>query len=361
MATQMSPIAPRRRNGRPQACEPCRKRKTACDHSLPICSRCKNRRTDKDCVYLAAPMTRRSVTAGRGAPGQELPVSPATTTSSIGELSTGGGHAASGYKALFPARPNQLFSNTSGFLGPTSFSSTFLDNSEGLESFAVEDEPSSSTTMAKKKLAEAQNAQLPAINDSLVQLGMHVLEHIPDISICQMLHDRYIYPDDGISRLAWKCFSGDLERTVEASRMSKGSDRRAMVHKLISNTARVLPDADDPQEWIASMSGDNLRWEVLGLLFTYWAIGAVSITRDDPVFETQPASRNDPRRLMIHLKECANACATICSALDCTTPYFVLLLYRNNTLESYVGGDASKCNLIVLWWDISDRHIYCVV
>lgn len=28
---------PRRRNGKQQACEPCRKAKIACDHSLPVC------------------------------------------------------------------------------------------------------------------------------------------------------------------------------------------------------------------------------------------------------------------------------------------------------------------------------------
>ena len=49
---------PRRRNGKEQACECCRKAKIACDHTLPVCDRCKRRKIASKCVYLAAPMTR---------------------------------------------------------------------------------------------------------------------------------------------------------------------------------------------------------------------------------------------------------------------------------------------------------------
>lgn len=43
----------RGRNGRLQACEPCRKRKVSCDHGVPICRRCRARNNAGDCVYLA--------------------------------------------------------------------------------------------------------------------------------------------------------------------------------------------------------------------------------------------------------------------------------------------------------------------
>lgn len=52
---------PKRRNGKQQACEPCRKAKIACDHSLPVCERCKRRRVVEKCVYLDKPMTKGAV------------------------------------------------------------------------------------------------------------------------------------------------------------------------------------------------------------------------------------------------------------------------------------------------------------
>lgn len=47
-----------RRNGKLQSCEPCRKGKLRCDHSLPTCSRCTRRRKPDACVYHPAPLTK---------------------------------------------------------------------------------------------------------------------------------------------------------------------------------------------------------------------------------------------------------------------------------------------------------------
>ncbi|KAI0389661.1 hypothetical protein F5Y17DRAFT_111397 [Xylariaceae sp. FL0594] len=58
-ASTASPIL-RRPNGRPQACEPCRKRKVACDHAHPICNRCRKRRQTAECVYLISATTSRA-------------------------------------------------------------------------------------------------------------------------------------------------------------------------------------------------------------------------------------------------------------------------------------------------------------
>lgn len=46
-----------RRNGTLQSCERCRKTKIKCDHSTPKCGRCAAKAVE--CVYEAAPMTRR--------------------------------------------------------------------------------------------------------------------------------------------------------------------------------------------------------------------------------------------------------------------------------------------------------------
>lgn len=47
-----------RRNGKKQACEPCRKGKLACDHGSPFCGRCTRRKTTSKCIYHPAPMTK---------------------------------------------------------------------------------------------------------------------------------------------------------------------------------------------------------------------------------------------------------------------------------------------------------------
>jgi hypothetical protein len=47
-----------RRNGKLQACEPCRKGKMRCDHMMPICGRCAKRSKPDQCVYHPAPLTK---------------------------------------------------------------------------------------------------------------------------------------------------------------------------------------------------------------------------------------------------------------------------------------------------------------
>ena len=50
-----------RRNGKPQSCEPCRKSKLKCDHVLPKCGRCIQRKIDYRCIYHPAPMSKHTV------------------------------------------------------------------------------------------------------------------------------------------------------------------------------------------------------------------------------------------------------------------------------------------------------------
>ena len=50
-----------RRNGKPQSCEPCRKSKLKCDHVLPKCGRCIQRKIEYRCIYHPAPMSKHTV------------------------------------------------------------------------------------------------------------------------------------------------------------------------------------------------------------------------------------------------------------------------------------------------------------
>lgn len=57
--TENASVTTRRRNGAMASCEPCRKRKTRCDHRRPVCSQCRLRRQHLKCSYHPAPLTRK--------------------------------------------------------------------------------------------------------------------------------------------------------------------------------------------------------------------------------------------------------------------------------------------------------------
>ncbi|KAH8652093.1 hypothetical protein BX600DRAFT_88243 [Xylariales sp. PMI_506] len=50
-----------RRNGKLQACEPCRRSKLKCDHTVPICGRCIKRKCIDKCFYHPSPLTQVSI------------------------------------------------------------------------------------------------------------------------------------------------------------------------------------------------------------------------------------------------------------------------------------------------------------
>lgn len=123
-------VAPRRRNGRLQACNPCRRRKVACDHTLPVCTRCRKRNTPNSCVYSiqndATPSsTRGSIASLSGAAGQAHQPGPVLMSPQVDSSETIS-------VVETPDRPNARTSALPGYLGATSFSAVFQETQDHL-------------------------------------------------------------------------------------------------------------------------------------------------------------------------------------------------------------------------------------
>ncbi len=113
-----------RRNGTPQSCEPCRKSKLGCDHALPNCERCIQRKIQHRCVYHPAPLTKKATSTEDA---QEPHNSRLQTVAGVGrdpaewkgpELHT----------HLPPPDAEKLAGDQSVYLGPTSYSAIFHEN-----------------------------------------------------------------------------------------------------------------------------------------------------------------------------------------------------------------------------------------
>ena len=339
--TSQTSIAPRRRNGRPQACEPCRRRKAACDHTLPVCLRCRNRRTEKDCVYLAAPMTRPSVSrSNQTVSAQRIPITPSATesTSAIGSPTS---RTSISLQPHSLGRPNRFFTDSSGFLGPTSFSATLLDDSEGLDPLPVtNDVQTSPAAVQTPKIGQNGQGLTSNLSDSLIKLALYVLSQIPDEQTAWAIHSSCPFPDDGVSNLTRTSLIKNLWTFVGPSPRS-AEHSRSLIDTITANTAIPLQDNDDSTEWIDSLTGSKLRWEVLGMLFSCWSAAVCGLSEDNPLVKAQPAPRNDPHKWMVHLGEMASSCARLCGAVGECNALYVGLLVRCNMVESIIGGEAS--------------------
>lgn len=126
-----------RRNGKRQACEPCRKGKLACDHGSPFCGRCVRRKTTEKCIYHPAPMTRARAPMDLS----DLQVTSEASSNTAPELVLYPGPNPEGGKPgsqrLVTNRPPRkanenwkeaVYPRSARYYGPTSFGAVFLEH-----------------------------------------------------------------------------------------------------------------------------------------------------------------------------------------------------------------------------------------
>ena len=201
-ASGVGTVQARRRNGKQHACEPCRKAKIACDHSLPCCERCKRRKVTEKCVYLAAPMTR-PAGSGTAPPGSEtgrkeqrhpLPTPSVSAAPSIASPPLSETHVSKEVRSPVSDGP---FIKSGGFFGPTNFSAVFLENRDNLVSGNEEmhisndseDPPPPSTSLQSQTFLMLAGSGCEC--NPRVELGAKVLMALPDKNTCNFLLEWY--------------------------------------------------------------------------------------------------------------------------------------------------------------------------
>ncbi|GAA85923.1 fungal specific transcription factor [Aspergillus luchuensis IFO 4308] len=232
-------------------------------------------------------------------------------------------------------RSTPLIESSNEYLGPTSFTSVFMEHGD---CFELED-------ANKTSGIRRDPAPDPQVDTPLVQLGARILSHIPEERNCSMLFSSHINPNDGWVRLAghhssdrmWNAFRPALRRRSEEDMLETAAI-------LTRNSKIPLQKNQDPHAWLASFTGTRMRWETLGILYTYWACGAISSSSESQAvaeYCQAHSSVTNAKQLMTHFKRCASLCIDLCKQLGSINLLFVYLLYKHNILEGILSGDKS--------------------
>ena len=320
----------RRRNGKQQACEPCSRRKVACDHRLPVCSRCMRGRNPDKCVYLPERRTDRSTVStqpSRLALQQSPPESRDTSASPLNPV----------------RRPDEV----PGFLGATNYSAVFRENEARLPSFRNLDLPSEGGQAVQESPA--------ALDKETLETAMDVLRNIPDRNSAFVLFKK-TYLSNGWSAFAaerlWDSLWEDFHDVLEGSRDDQSLS--SFAEKLSRNTSQPwAEDESDPEEWLAAFSGRNYRWESLGVLFVYFGYGASSFPNDTSLEQSvsfRPASRH---KLKLDYKRCARKCIQLARHFHSCNTVVLWAMIKHCLLESIVSGDGSTLTSV----DLAQRSL----
>ncbi|OJJ98281.1 hypothetical protein ASPACDRAFT_1871775 [Aspergillus aculeatus ATCC 16872] len=300
----------RRKNGREPACEPCRRRKLACDHELPGCRRCE--RLSMKCVYLANPLTKT-----KSASNDTVEPSP---DSSIGIPSIPSDSSAMPSAKTCPGAQSTtpILESSAEYLGPASFTSVFVEHRERFEVDHTLASPAAagggSGHTVPNPPSPIQPATIPIITPRLLQLGVQILRNVPDEETCNQLFVRCEVSMDSCFRLAnWQAskLTWDAYRPVLRARTPE--HLHTLARRLAECTLVPLPAEQDPERWVESFSGRKARWELIGVLFTYWSYGCVSLAPDSPAIASYCAGRamKGAKEMMLHFKKCADGLLTV--------------------------------------------------
>ncbi|KZL87499.1 fungal specific transcription factor [Colletotrichum incanum] len=380
-STQTPPRLLFRKNGRPQACEPCRKRKVACDHAQPICNRCrKSKRSGEVCEYILGdspasretPRQTRPRESRRGSRPPSLPSTAPTfqppvtvaqlvprpaaisqtvsTTTTASPVTTAASRSRTSVPASLPTSPESVSTGATpavlgiGYLGFTSFCGIYEETRSSLNRL----QPSDATPIGEIGTTTYCGLECsPPLTNQALETCLNILRHVPDRETGLRLFESHVNPSDGWIRLAAKRMITSLYETFpqyfSASEKPDDAQLTVLARTICGNTAKCVSDEEsDPEKWIAQFTGTNLRWESLGVMFVYWELAARYLGSYRPDVGSQFQCVDEGTRALMQYRYCVGASIELTKAAGSGGNTMLLFMSAKRTIiESIVSGDAS--------------------
>lgn len=328
-----------RRNGKKQACEPCRRRKVACDHGYPICRRCRKRPNGASACYYASPEQAADPFRARPSQRQVSEASALNSEAAVPPTQTRNFGPDDGLWSSPAARAPQ------GFFGPTSFPAAYQETEASLAAqgpaLAVVDMPSSPTISAPPSVAEIQS--IVDMDQGASQLAVRVLQALPEKPPMYRSKPEASLDEDWLASIGdrllistWETFGSHLSDRANTTKL------REMGSRICINTRKTLrEDQDDPAAWIQSFSGENLRWETVGVIFLYTALSELTAT-----------SNEESKRIIRRCTEYCASCITLANMGGSSGTLMLFLMYKRSVLHAWMHGETSEYHrhLFVYSW-----------
>lgn len=298
----------RRRNGSQQACEPCRKGKIACDHALPVCGRCKRRKTFAQCQYINAPMSK-----ARGPVGSvSVPPALSRRTSSTVSPVTSAGYASATWSP--ESRHDHShpisgpFNKASGVYGSTNFSAIFLENQSTFQTDMSDIGEGLHDEDCKMGSVSAEEGSPAVKRHPRMDEAIKVLQKIPDRQTYEYLMEW------SLDRLPFMTLHNPSIRYAVASLWDtfgsllkeprKVADIESVADVLFRNSEHALQDSEDYEGYLASFTGPNFRWEVIAIIFSRLGNAILSLPDEDPIYASKTGPKLNKRVLGQEYKDC---------------------------------------------------------
>ncbi|KAJ5819463.1 hypothetical protein N7474_005054 [Penicillium riverlandense] len=337
----------RRHNGLLSSCEPCRRGKLRCDHSVPTCGRCRRKDKAAACVYKLSPTRARQSKADIAAatppnPATMSPTPQVTVHASPGPRSLAGPQYAVRDRYIENWNHRLALNSTPSFLGPTSFSAVYSENEASLK------QHSSVTPLRLPEIRLPDVAD--AIDDHQAQLGADLLSLLFDdfglyrrtaIACDEQISEGIL----GLPTVRTLCDLVEGMYNSVPDHLDPQSRLLALSRRLFEGTARELVTHATMtlDEYLVALAG---RWEVIGFILTMSGVFAAHATLDDPTFHGLSLTANDHKNLGILATAGGDQCLQFCDSLGVMSDTLGWLLIRHIHLLTLVCGDYELSTLL---------------
>ncbi|KAI1439884.1 hypothetical protein F5Y02DRAFT_424790 [Annulohypoxylon stygium] len=330
-----------RRNGRPQACDPCRKRKLACDHTQPVCNRCRKRKQDAECVYTVSDA--RTSGFNRPSPLPTVPCTPRLASRRLPRPDQGTPEATSSIQAPGLTRP--------GYLGPTSYCNIYEDTENSLSLLQTPESasPHCENTTPNAVARRSQDVMSPPIRE----MCLTILRSIPDADRGNTL--RFKLKNDGwvrtVALRGVKAFY-DAFGHIFTPENRTTAQLEELARILCENTLKPFcDDESDPERWLHQFTGGNTRWELIGILSVFWEF--VPATDVTALWKGKRSAEYDKSFRMS--RDNIRLCFELCKEFTTGNTLMLYLSQRCVVVDSMIVGDA---NLLV-WRSHAENVSLC--
>lgn len=346
-----------RRNGTRSSCEPCRKSKVRCDHHSPVCQRCGARGISAKCVYHPAPLTRSPAPQVRWTGGTHqlstqqhqigfgvLDLSRSDTSSEPALPSTQASPLAAPARTQIHtnAASNIIHSRTPSSFGgsdvrlnvqraPKAADSAFYGSTSYYSVFDQIDHMPTATTHSQLSGPTSETL-------SSLHLGSWILQILQHVSLIQSLVDMYMRT----SKVSPTATLIPLE-AVDTLQHLAIADLHALAQKVTRNTQKQLqvPPEMHASTFSTLFTGDNLRWEFLGLVFA-WAGLSLSMSLPNEKGSAMTPDGISKTSFAQLLTACSDACIILCRQNAHANDILSWCLYENLILQTFQHGEASE-------------------
>ncbi|KAF2464247.1 uncharacterized protein BDR25DRAFT_97671 [Lindgomyces ingoldianus] len=358
-----------RRNGKLQSCEPCRKGKLRCDHMMPTCGRCARRNKPEQCVYHPAPLTKTTtLPTPHATESSGSPPSVAATydfnSASFSNLQFPPFDNTPVYQPRVPrasslpaqpwssnhqpsiddlARRPPCYPDSQLRGGSISFQQTagFVSHS------AILNENESSIGILPPNSAANQSV----VSQYHIEKGVAILTLLKDFPQIDKYIDKWFSLTRGIIIIEpmvrmWAAGIWSAWHKVLESQKPEGL--RQMSEKVWANTMKpvtaILNQNTTPQEFTTRTTGEDLRWEVVGMILTLIGLLAQSLQDGDPIFCSHDDPPVDRAALAVRMYNASEACIGFCADFDIMNDLYLWLLYEYTVVYCNLHARGSYSN-----------------